>query len=176
MDFQSAGAEETGKEHRHQAVEISRRRAHGNQGIHVGGAVLEGAPRPPVESPARPELHRRRQRPEEIRFAHEGGKPHQRHNSGGKDSREDKPVPDVFNFPVGSGGDVCQRLGFTPQLVARVPDCLTQVGDVRPLDVLHRGFLRGEVHVDRDHAGDAFQGCLDAGNAGGTGHATYREY
>ena len=43
----------------HRAVEVGGAGAHDHQRVHVGLPVLERAPRPPVESPPGPELHRR---------------------------------------------------------------------------------------------------------------------
>ncbi len=71
----AAGGEEAGEQDGRHAVEVGRRGAHGDEGVHVGGAVLERAPRPPVELPARPELDRRGQRPEQVVVAENSRQP-----------------------------------------------------------------------------------------------------
>ncbi len=58
--------EESREEHAEDAVEVGRRRAHGDQRVHGRGAVAQRRPRGGVELPAHPELHRRGQRPEHV--------------------------------------------------------------------------------------------------------------
>ena len=56
-----------GKRISRHAVEVRRRTADRDQRVHIGGLMPCGGHRPGVELPAAPELHRRRQQPEDRR-------------------------------------------------------------------------------------------------------------
>src|SRR5659263_502130 len=58
--------EEGGEKYARNRVEVSRSAADRHQRVHIGRAVPGGAEGALVETPAHPELHRRRQRPQYI--------------------------------------------------------------------------------------------------------------
>ena len=188
---QAVMGEEAGEEHAGGAVDVGRRRAHGDERVHVRGGVAGGRPGAAVELGADPELHRRGQRPQEPAVVHEAGqegKPvahaaqEDDHREGGADddlgleaavlgaARRRLRVHRRLRVrlgcaAVGRGG----RLGY---VVARLPhgrrqrrvrSLAGQVVDGRPLG--------GQVHVGAHHAGHGPERLLDAQRAGGASHA-----
>ena len=68
-------AEEPGQDRRRDAEEVGGRRPHGDERVHVGRAVPEGAPGAAVEAQPEDELDRRRQGPENEEVLQEGRHP-----------------------------------------------------------------------------------------------------
>ena len=106
MRFQPSSREESGEENCNHTVEVGRRGADGNQGIHIGGFMPQRSPGALVESPACPELHWCRQHPEQVRLAQESGTEAQSHNQYADNSGEDKPVSCLPDFSLGCYADI----------------------------------------------------------------------
>ena len=81
-----AGREQPRRQGGHRAVEVGGAGAHDHQRVHVGLPVLERAPRPPVESPPGPELHRRGE--------DEQPQVQPRHRHGGHEAEHHRQAPD----------------------------------------------------------------------------------
>ena len=173
------------QQHHSSAVHIGDGGAHGDEGVHVGSAVPEGAESGIVEIGAGPELHRRRQGPQQegiVALVHEPGNPgqgversqKQQSRAGASKEQPVAQLTDLFHL-----GEPFQF----PFLVARIVEAVYPVSgafdsclEVGKLDharqELHRRPFDAQVHVGLGHSGHFTKGVFDVAHAGGTSHAT----
>jgi len=109
---EAAVGEPSREEDARHAVEVGRRRAHGDERVHVGAeAVAQRRPGSGVELAAHPELHRCRQRPEQVAVVQppgEEGEPVRLHGADEHETGEDEADDDLaFESLVGG---VARRL------------------------------------------------------------------
>ncbi len=170
----------------HRRVAKGGQGAHGDQGVHVGAAVLQALPGSCEELPPGPELHRDSQQKDDdeeraVRNLPKKGE-EMRH---GKDHNQSPghhaeqefflqqlqfPLP-LFPLPIPQFGPV-----DPPELIPGLLDGFPEFGQVDPLGVIgYPGLFGGEIDRRLLHPLQSGQGFFHPDHAGGTAHTAYRQ-
>src|SRR5215510_14054642 len=174
-----ANGEQPWQESRDHAVQIRGGGAKGDEGVHVGSAVLQGRPQALIERPASPKLHGCRECEEPERMGQPRWHPGQ-HRAHGPDhhwqaesqahQKTALQRPHFIHFNALLGGEVCvcwQLQG----LVASTCDSLSQGACLNASrHIRHRGLLSREVDLGFHYAWHVPQGALNGRDAPGAVH------